>query len=128
MIVTTVGALLEQCVRVTWSCQWCRDGGKVDLQRIARHKGLSFSMLNHLPLCTNGDCKGMIRFQAHHGMRSHWLMTAEGDQKFQAHSDWLFQANIIERRRLAQKQRRAGLPKGEPKPTRPTESPDRRSP
>lgn len=112
MNLTTVGSLIEGGVRVTRSCQWCNDSGEVDLQRIAREKGAGFSMLDHLPLCTNGDCKGMIRFQAHRGMRSQWLMTPQGQARFQAHSDWLFQANIIERRRQAQKQRRAAISSG----------------
>ncbi len=109
MILTTVGSLIEGGVRVTRSCQWCKDSGEVDLQRIAREKGADYPMLDHLPLCTNGDCKGMIRFQAQRGMRSQWLMTPEGQVRFQAHSDWLFQANIIERRRQAQRQRRAAF-------------------
>jgi hypothetical protein len=108
----TVGDLIEGGVRVTRSCQWCKDFGEVDLQRIAREKGTAFPMLDHLPLCTNGDCKGMIRFQAHRGMRAEWLMTSEGQARFQAHSDWLFQANIIERRRQAQRQRRAAFATG----------------
>lgn len=109
MTLTTVGSLIEGGVRVTRSCQWCKDFGEVDLQRIAREKGAGYSMLDRLPLCTNGDCKGMIRFQAQRGMRSQWLMTPEGHARFQAHSDWLFQANIIERRRQAQRQRRAAF-------------------
>jgi hypothetical protein len=107
MTLTTVGSLIEGGARVTRSCQWCKDFGEVDLQRIAREKGADYPMLDHLPLCINGDCKGMIRFQAQRGMRSQWLMTPEGQARFQAHSDWLFQANIIERRRQAQRQRRA---------------------
>ncbi|MNS89575.1 hypothetical protein D3C72_1235920 [compost metagenome] len=109
---TTVGSLIEGGARVTRSCQWCKDFGEVDLQRIERERGADFSMLDHLPLCTNGDCKGMICFQAHRGMRAQWLMTPEGQARFQAHSDWLFQANIIERRRQAQKQRRAAFSTG----------------
>lgn len=107
MILTTVGSLIEGGARVIRSCQWCKDLGEVDLQRIAREKGTDYPMLDHLPLCINGACKGMIRFQAQRGMRSQWLMTPEGQARFQAHSDWLFQANIIERRRQAQRQRRA---------------------
>lgn len=103
----TVGGLIEGGVRVTRSCQWCRDFGEVDLQRIARERGMGYPMLDHLPLCTNGDCKGMIRFQAHRGMRAEWLMTPEGQAKFQTHSDWLFQTKTIETRRAAMKQRRA---------------------
>lgn len=109
---TTVGSLIEGAVRVTRSCQWCKDFGEVDLQRIERERGADFSMLDHLPLCTNGDCKGMIRFQAQRGLRSQWLMTPEGQARFQAHSDWLFQANIIERRRQDQKQKRAAFSTG----------------
>lgn len=107
MRLSTVGALIEDGVRVTRSCQWCKDFGEVDLQRIEREKGAGYSMLDHLPLCTNGDCKGMIRFQAQRGMRSQWLMTAEGEKRFQDHSDWMFRFNLIEGRRLMQKRRRA---------------------
>lgn len=109
MTPTTVGTLIEGGVRVTRSCQWCKDFAEVDLQRIEQEKGAGFPMLDHLPLCTNGDCKGMIRFQAQRGMRSEWLMTAEGEKRFQDHSDWMFRFNLIERRRLLQKRRRAAL-------------------
>lgn len=106
MIPKTVGDLIEGGVRVTRSCQWCKDFGEVDLQRIVREKGADYPMLDHLPLCTNGDCKGMIRFQAHRGMRTQWLLTTEGQARFHQHSAWMFQTYIIETRRADLKQRR----------------------
>lgn len=103
---TTVGELIEQNVNVTRYCQWCKDWGEVDLKRIAREKGWEFSMLDRLPLCTNGDCQGMLRFNSHRGMRSQMLMTKVGDQRFQEHSAWIFRTRMIEARRRTQKSKR----------------------
>lgn len=108
---TTVSSLIENGVRVTRSCQWCNDFGDVDLERIVREKGPDYPMLDRLPLCTNGDCRGMIRFQAHRGMRAEWLMTPKGAARFQQHGDWMFQTRSIEARRSAIKRRR-GRPSG----------------
>lgn len=90
MRATTVGDLIEGGVRTTRQCQWCNDFADVDLRKIAMAKGASFSLVDRLPICTNGDCLGMVRFQVHQGMRRDWLMTAAGDARFQAHSDWMF--------------------------------------
>ncbi|MGE7196870.1 hypothetical protein [Brevundimonas naejangsanensis] len=107
MKLATVEDLISGDVRVTRSCQWCKEFADVDLQRILREKGADYGMLDHLPLCTNGDCKGMIRFQAHRGMRTQWLLTKTGYERFDKHSVWMFETHIIETRRQDLKQRRA---------------------
>lgn len=109
---TTVEDLINGGVRVTRSCQWCKEFAEVDLQRIMREKGADYGMLDHLPLCTNGDCKGMIRFQAHRGMRTKWLLTQAGLDRFDKHSVWMFQTHIIETQRQDLKQRRAAARSG----------------
>lgn len=101
MKAVTVGQLLEEGVRVTHSCQWCKFHEETNLARICREKGPDVPMMDRLPLCTNGDCRGMLRFMVYRGCRSEWLMTKAGDAKFQAHSDWMFATRSIERRRQA---------------------------
>lgn len=103
---TTVGELIDQGVRVTRYCDACRDYAVVDLPRIAREKGWTWSMLDRLPLCTNGDCLGMIRFKAERGVRAEWLMTAAGEARFDAHTDWMFQTRQVAHRRGVAKLRR----------------------
>ena len=87
---TTVGDLIDSGVRTTRHCQWCKEFAEVDLHKIAAAKGAIFSLVDRLPICTNGDCLGMVRFQVHLGMRKSWLMTAAGDARLKAHSDWMF--------------------------------------
>lgn len=115
----TVGALIEQGVRVTRYCESCKDHGEVDLERIFRAKGGDYGMLDHLPLCTNGTCMGMIRFKAQLGIRGRWLLTSKGDERYQAHLDWMFTTRNISIRRQAELQRRTkqspparGAPRG----------------
>lgn len=110
MKAATVGELIEGAVRTTRLCQWCKDFAEVDLQKIAAAKGAEFSLVDRLPICTNGECLGMVRFQIHQGMRTDWLMTAAGDARFQAHSDWLFTHRQILLRR--ERQRAAQTKKG----------------
>lgn len=102
----TVIHLIESGARVTRYCETCKDHADVDLQRIRRARGDDFPMLDHLPLCTNGDCIGMIRFKAHLGMRSRWLITPKGDERYQQHSDWVFTTRTLETKRQAQRERR----------------------
>ena len=102
----TVGRLIEEKVRVTRYCETCKDHGEVDLERIRRAKGDGYLMLDHLPLCTNGTCMGMIRFKAQLGMRGRWLMTAKGDERYQAHGDWMFTTRNLAIKRHAQLERR----------------------
>lgn len=103
----TVGSLIEAKARVTRYCETCKDHGDVDLERIRRAKGENYSMLDHLPLCTNGDCIGMIRFSAQLGIRGRFLMTAKGDARYQAHLDWMFTTRTVAIKRKAQRERRA---------------------
>lgn len=103
----TVASLIEHKARVTRYCETCKDHGEVDLERIRRAKGEDYPMLDHLPLCTNGDCIGMIRFKAELGMRGRWLMTAKGNERFQAHSDWVFTTQNLAIRRRVERERRA---------------------
>ena len=98
----TVGELIEEGVRTTRHCQWCSDFADVDLEVIAAAKGLDFSLVDQLPICTNGDCLGMVRFQIHRGIRAEWLMTREGERRFQAHTDWLFAYRMVKLRRSRQ--------------------------
>lgn len=103
----TVIQLIETGARVTRYCETCKDHGEIDLERIRRVRGDDFPMLDHLPLCTNGDCIGMIRFKASLGMRSRWLMTAKGHERFQRHSDWVFTTKNMAIKRQVQRERRA---------------------
>lgn len=102
----TVGSLIEQGARVTRYCETCKDHAEVDLERIRRAKGDDYPMLDHLPLCTNGDCIGMIRFKAELGMRGRWLMTTKGHERYQAHGDWIFTTRNLAIKRHAQLERR----------------------
>lgn len=102
----TVIQLIDGGARVTRYCETCKDHADIDLQRVLRARGEDYPMIDHLPLCTNGDCIGMIRFKAHLGMRSRWLMTAKGHERYQQHSDWVFTTRAIATKRQAQRERR----------------------
>lgn len=104
----TVGHLIEKNIRITRYCQTCGEKADVDLNRIAVAKGFDFDLTDRLPLCTNGDCIGMIRFQVMAGMRRWFLMTEKGDAAFLKHSEWIFQTQLIATRREAQRRSRAG--------------------
>ena len=104
---TTVGELIDAGHDVVWMCQWCDGWGPVDLALIVAEKGRDFSMIDRLPLCVQGDCRGMLRFRVGHGMRWSWLMTSAGDARFSAHTGWLFQRDMIEIRRATQIETRA---------------------
>lgn len=117
--VRTVGDLIEGGIRTTRQCDWCRDVAEVDLHRIAAAKGADFSLVDRLPICTNGGCFGMVRFQMHRGMRTAWLMTAEGEARFQKHCDWIAQYHVVLVRREHQLAvRKAEAPRNSPTPQR----------
>lgn len=103
-----VGYLIEAGIRVARYCEACRDHGDIDLHKVAIARGFDFDLTDRLPLCTNGDCIGMIRFQAHAGMRRWFLLTDKGDDAYQKHSNWMFLTGVIATNRAAQRRRRAG--------------------
>lgn len=95
----TVGHLIEKNIRITRYCETCGEKADVDLHRIAVAKGFDFDLTDRLPLCTNGDCIGMIRFQAHAGMRRWFLLTTEGEERVLRHADWVSNTQIYTARR-----------------------------
>ena len=73
-----VGVLIANGHRTTWSCQQCKAGGRVDLQAIAREKGLDFDLTDRLPQCRTPGCGYWVGFYAHDGMSLRGLRTEEG--------------------------------------------------
>ena len=60
----TVGYLIEHNRKVRWRCTIMPDShsGDVDLHRIARKKGGTFSLANRRPPCRIPGCPGRVRF------------------------------------------------------------------
>lgn len=102
----TVIQLIESGARVTRYCEMCKDHAEVDLERIRRAKSDDYSMVDRLPLCTSGECIGMIRFKASLGMRSQWLMTQQGHERYRKHSDWMFTTRNLAKKRQIERERR----------------------
>ena len=103
----TVGHLIERNIRITRYCETCGEKADVDLNRIAVAKGFDFDLTDRLPLCTNGDCIGMIRFQAHAGMRRWFLLTEAGEARVFRHADWVSWTRIYSAQREHLKKQRA---------------------
>jgi len=58
----TVGAMVDDQVRVQWSCQKCKAYGAVNPAEVAAKRGWSFSLVDKRSTCRRERCGGEVRY------------------------------------------------------------------
>lgn len=61
--VMTVGAMIDHQALITWSCATCSADGRADLLRIAREKGIDYSLVDRTTACRVPGCGGVVSFR-----------------------------------------------------------------
>jgi hypothetical protein len=61
----TVAGMIDAQERVIWSCNKCKAWGHVDLLKIQRQKGPSYSLVDRASSCRGDGCGGRVDF--HYG-------------------------------------------------------------
>lgn len=60
--IKTVGAMIDEGVKVRASCRTCELMFTVDLEAIAAVKGRDYSLIGQRPRCKVIGCKGAVKF------------------------------------------------------------------
>lgn len=58
----TVGAMIDDQLQVTWTCDVCKAWGQVDLLRIASRRGIDYCLVDRKTRCRDPVCKGVVGF------------------------------------------------------------------
>lgn len=68
----------------------CEKSGAADLEAIRIARGLEYNLTDRTPWCQKLGCLGRAWFSVRTSSWMRKLLTAEGEARLEAHSDWVF--------------------------------------